>query len=91
VSPATAARRPQRDVLVTRGRRGADERHLRDVDAEEVEKARLRPPAQSLCRRQTQGNPIAAGLIAFGAGMLVASLLPATDLEKWSSLVGQLR
>jgi uncharacterized protein YjbJ (UPF0337 family) len=32
--------------------------------------------------RQTQGNPVAAGLIAFGAGMLVASLLPATTLEK---------
>jgi hypothetical protein len=32
--------------------------------------------------RQTQGNPIAAGLIAFGAGMLVASLLPVTELER---------
>jgi len=32
--------------------------------------------------RQAQGNPIAAGLIAFGAGLLAASLLPATDLER---------
>jgi hypothetical protein len=32
--------------------------------------------------RQTQGNPVAAGLIAFGAGMLVASLLPATAVER---------
>jgi len=32
--------------------------------------------------RQTRGNPIAAGLIAFGAGLLTASLLPATELEK---------
>jgi uncharacterized protein YjbJ (UPF0337 family) len=32
--------------------------------------------------RQTQGNPVAAGLIAFGAGMLVASLLPATAVEQ---------
>lgn len=33
-------------------------------------------------RRQTQGNPLAAGLIAFGAGWLVSSLLPATAPEK---------
>jgi hypothetical protein len=28
------------------------------------------------------GNPLAAGLIAFGAGWLVASLLPATEPEQ---------
>jgi uncharacterized protein YukE len=32
--------------------------------------------------RQTQGNPLAAGLIAFGVGWLVSSLLPATDKER---------
>jgi gas vesicle protein len=32
--------------------------------------------------QRTQGNPMAAGLIAFGAGLLVASLLPATDKER---------
>ncbi|MGY1744101.1 DUF3618 domain-containing protein [Blastococcus sp. SYSU D00695] len=32
--------------------------------------------------RQTQGNPLAAGLIAFGAGWLVSSLLPATQKEQ---------
>ena len=32
--------------------------------------------------RQTQGNPLAAGLVAFGVGMVVASLLPATEAEK---------
>jgi hypothetical protein len=32
--------------------------------------------------RQTQGNPMAAGLIAFGVGWLVSSLLPASDKEK---------
>lgn len=31
---------------------------------------------------KAQGNPIAAGLIAFGAGLLAASLLPATDKER---------
>ena len=32
--------------------------------------------------RETQGNPLAAGLIAFGVGWLVSSLLPATEKEK---------
>ena len=32
--------------------------------------------------RQTQGNPLAAGLIAFGVGWLVSSLLPATQKEQ---------
>jgi vacuolar-type H+-ATPase subunit H len=32
--------------------------------------------------RQTQGNPMAAGLIAFGVGWLVSSLLPATEKER---------
>jgi hypothetical protein len=38
-------------------------------------------------RRQTRGNPLAAGLIAFGAGWLVSSLLPATRREQ--ELAGQ--
>jgi len=32
--------------------------------------------------RQTQGNPIAAGVIAFGVGLLAASLIPTTEVEK---------
>ncbi len=32
--------------------------------------------------RRTQGNPMAAGLIAFGVGWLVSSLLPASEKEK---------
>jgi hypothetical protein len=32
--------------------------------------------------RQTQGNPLAAGLIAFGVGWLVSSILPASEKEK---------
>jgi uncharacterized protein YjbJ (UPF0337 family) len=32
--------------------------------------------------RQTRGNPLAVGLIAFGAGLLAASLLPETEAEK---------
>lgn len=33
-------------------------------------------------RRQTEGNPLAAGLVAFGAGWLVASLIPASRKEQ---------
>jgi Protein of unknown function (DUF3618) len=32
-------------------------------------------------RRQAEGNPLAAGLIAFGVGWLVSSLLPTTEKE----------
>src|SRR6476469_9883929 len=32
--------------------------------------------------RKAQGSPIAAGLIAFGAGLLVSSLLPASSVEQ---------
>jgi len=38
--------------------------------------------APSMATRKTRGNPWAAGLIAFGAGMLLSSLIPATDVEK---------
>ncbi len=31
---------------------------------------------------KTEGNPLAAGLIAFGAGLLVASLVPASQKER---------
>ncbi|MFF7333508.1 hypothetical protein [Streptomyces sp. NPDC008150] len=33
-------------------------------------------------RRQTQGSPLAAGVVAFGAGMLAAAFLPTTDAEE---------
>ena len=38
--------------------------------------------APQAVRRQTQGNPLAAGLIAFGAGWLISSLLPASRREQ---------
>lgn len=38
--------------------------------------------APASIRRGTQGNPLAAGLIAFGAGWLVSSLLPASEPER---------
>lgn len=51
-------------------------------------------------KAKTQGNPLAVGLIAFGAGLLAATLIPATDAErqagqkladKGSDLVDQVR
>jgi ElaB/YqjD/DUF883 family membrane-anchored ribosome-binding protein/uncharacterized protein YukE len=33
-------------------------------------------------KTKTQGNPLAAGLIAFGAGMLISSLIPASQKER---------
>ena len=33
-------------------------------------------------RRQTQGNPLAAGVVALAAGWLVGSILPASEKEK---------
>lgn len=38
--------------------------------------------APGAVKAKTQGNPLAAGLIAFGAGWLVASVIPATRQEQ---------
>src|SRR6195952_3225659 len=38
--------------------------------------------APTAVARRAQGSPIAAGLIAFGAGLLVSSLLPASRVEQ---------
>ena len=37
--------------------------------------------APSAVKRRTRGNPMAAGLIAFGAGWLLSSLIPASEKE----------
>jgi hypothetical protein len=44
-----------------------------------VDSVRSTPDA---IRRRTTGNPLAAGLIAFGAGLLLSSLLPASEPEQ---------
>lgn len=36
--------------------------------------------------RGTQGNPLAAGLVAFGVGMLLSSLVPASEAEKHAAV-----
>lgn len=38
--------------------------------------------AADKARRKTEGNPLAAGLVALGAGWLVGSMLPASEKEK---------
>ena len=37
--------------------------------------------AAGTVQRQTEGNPLAAGMIAFGAGWLMSSLMPASEKE----------
>jgi gas vesicle protein len=38
--------------------------------------------APDMARERAQGNPLGAGVIAFGAGLLVASLLPSASAER---------
>jgi Protein of unknown function (DUF3618) len=38
--------------------------------------------APATLKRKTQGNPLAAGVIAFGLGMLVSSLIPSSEKER---------
>jgi hypothetical protein len=52
---------------------------VNDAASIAVETAQEAPQA---VRRQTRSNPLAAGLIAFGAGWLVSSLLPASRREQ---------
>ncbi|MBM0276826.1 DUF3618 domain-containing protein [Micromonospora tarensis] len=52
----------------------------------------VRDEARSLghqSREQAQGNPVAAGLVAFGVGLLAASLIPPSGRER--QLAGQAR
>lgn len=49
-----------------------------ETSQQAAEKVRQAP---TMVVEQTQGNPLAAGLIAFGAGLLAASLIPETELE----------
>lgn len=45
--------------------------------------------APDALRTQAQGNPLAAGLITFGAGLLVASVLPASQPEQQAAQSAQ--
>lgn len=48
--------------------------------ADDAQHAMQQAPAQ--LRGRTAGNPLAAGLIAFGAGLLASSLIPASRVEQ---------
>lgn len=45
--------------------------------------------APSTVKQQTQGNPLAAGVIAFGAGWLISSLLPSTEKEQQAAMAAK--
>lgn len=49
-----------------------------------VKGAAAQAPHQAVSK--TQGNPLAAGIVAFGVGMLVSSLLPATEKERQAAV-----
>lgn len=52
---------------------------VQETAGQAAEKVREAP---EMIQQQTQGNPLAAGLVAFGAGMLVATLFPPTEAEQ---------
>ncbi|KUL25489.1 DUF3618 domain-containing protein [Actinoplanes awajinensis] len=57
--------------------------HLGDVTGEKAHDAAdaIRSAPQAVAT-QTQGNPLAVGIIAFGVGLLAATLIPVTDAER---------
>jgi ElaB/YqjD/DUF883 family membrane-anchored ribosome-binding protein len=69
-------RRARENVMGTAGESTADARDTLHHAGEAVRES----PRQAL--RQTRGNPVAAGLIAFGLGMLVSSLVPPSEAER---------
>jgi gas vesicle protein len=69
-------------------RGGNGHEHHRFSDASESVRERASSAASTITdtpemvRRRTRGNPAAPGLIAFGAGLLVASVAPTTRREE---------
>jgi ElaB/YqjD/DUF883 family membrane-anchored ribosome-binding protein len=56
-----------------------------ELTSEAVDAARQAPEA---ARHQVEGNPIAAGVLAFAAGLVVAALVPETQQEqRWANSV----
>jgi hypothetical protein len=65
------------DVVSSKAHDAADAVGAKAHDAADA--VRSAPQAVT---RQAQGNPIAAGIIAFGVGMLAATLIPVSDAEQ---------
>jgi hypothetical protein len=62
----------------------------RDAVSERASEARgAASRAPMAVKQKAQGNPLAAGVIAFGLGMLVSSLIPSTEKER--QVVSQLQ
>jgi len=55
-------------------------RHTVGEKASEAREAVRQAPRR--VKRTAQGNPLAAGVIAFGLGMLVSSMIPSTEKER---------
>ena len=64
---------PRRDVA------GSAKDGVQQVAGRAAEQVRDAPES---IQQQTQGNPLAAGLIAFGAGLLLATAFPPTEAEQ---------
>jgi hypothetical protein len=70
-------------VSSTRGRASSMASSSRDtVSSAASSAADTVSSAPETVRRRTEGNPLAAGVIAFGAGWLVSSLFPPTSAEQ---------
>ena len=61
------------------GTANAGTQRASDMTSEAMDAARHAPET---ARRQVEGNPLAAGLCAFAAGLVVAALLPETEKEQ---------
>lgn len=73
---AYAAKQDAQDSAGMLGRAGEATTHAFESARDGVEHA------PEMIRRQTRGNPMAAGVIALGAGWLVGSMLPKTEEER---------
>jgi hypothetical protein len=66
------------DDVTPTGSSSGSSRGVGDVASDAADQARQAPQA---AREKTRGNPLAAGMIAFGVGALAAALLPESDQE----------
>lgn len=73
------ARDAASDAKETVGEKVDDARHFVSDKAGDARQAAQQAPRE--VRSQVRGNPLAAGLIAFGVGSLIGSLFPATRYE----------